>query len=190
MPIIALRLSGLLLVIGAALLGAAIVMLSFKPVINQLFSPGISTLLLISAILLLVSLPGIYARQASSAGWAGLAGYALLQAGIVLIVVIAATPLLYPSIQEGAGNHPVTLVLGIAFTLGLLLTGIAIIQAGVYPRWSGILLLAAMAGFFFVFFVAEFLPPVAGQAGSAIFGLLLAFSLAWIGYYTLTAPAF
>jgi hypothetical protein len=33
----ALRLSGLLLIGGAALLGAAIVQLSFKPVINQIF---------------------------------------------------------------------------------------------------------------------------------------------------------
>jgi hypothetical protein len=41
--------------------------------------------------------------------------------------------------------------------------------------------LAAMAGFFFVFFVAEFLPPAAGQAGTAIFGMLLALGFAWIG---------
>jgi hypothetical protein len=72
-------------------------------------------------------------------------------------------------------------LLGIALTLGLLLTGIATIRAGIFPRGAGILLLAAMAGFFFDFFVAEFLPPMAGQIGSAIFGSLLAFALAWIG---------
>jgi hypothetical protein len=65
--------------------------------------------------------------------------------------------------------------------LGLLLTGIATIQADVFPRWAGILLLAATAGFFFVFFVAEFLPPAAGQIGSAFFGILLALALVWIG---------
>lgn len=43
---IALRLSGLLLMGGAALLGVTIVMLSFNPVINQVFSPRISLLLL------------------------------------------------------------------------------------------------------------------------------------------------
>jgi hypothetical protein len=75
----------------------------------------------------------------------------------------------------------VVFLLGIALTLGLLLTGIATIRAGIFPRGAGILLLAAMAGFFFVFFVAEFLPPMAGQLGSAIFGALLAFSLIWIG---------
>lgn len=186
----ALRFSGLLLTGGAALLGLGIIRLSFNPVINQVFSPRISLLLLLSAILLLLSLPGMYANQASSAGWLGLAGYALLQAGLVLIVVIAAPPLLYPSLREASGETVTVFALGIALTLGLLLTGIATIQAGVYPRWSGGLLLAATAGFFFVFFVAEFLPPIAGQAGSATFGLLLALALAWIGYSTLTSPAF
>ena len=177
----ALRLSGLLLIGGAALLGAAIVILSFKPVINQIFSPGISVLLLLSSILLLLSLPGMYAKQAGVAGWLGLVGYALLQAGIVLLIIIAAPPILYPSIREGSGENLVLFVLGIALTFGLLLTGIATIQAGVYSQWSGILLLAATAGFFFVFFVAEFLPAQAGQIGSAFFGILLALALAWIG---------
>jgi hypothetical protein len=186
----ALRLSGLLQIGGVALLGAAIVMLSLRPVINQVFSPRINLLLLLSSIFLLLSLPGMYVRQAGSAGWLGLAGYALLQAGIVMIVIIAATPLLYPSISEPIGENLILFVLGIALTLGLLLTGIATLRAGVYPRWSGMLLLAATAGFFFVFFIAEFLPPIAGQVGSATFGLLLALALAWIGYSTLTSPAF
>ena len=40
-----------------------------------------------------------------------------------------------------------------------------------------------MAGFFFNFFIAEFLPPLAGQVGTALFGILLALSLTWIGAY-------
>jgi len=169
-------------------LGAAIVILSFKPVINQVISPRISLLLLLSSILLLLSLPGMYARQADAAGWLGLAGYALLQAGIVLLIIIAAPSILFPSISEATGENMVIFVLGIALTLGLLLTGIATIQAGVYPRWSGILLLAATAGFFFAFFVAEFLPARAGQIGSAFFGILLALALAWIGLYVGLPP--
>jgi hypothetical protein len=167
----------------------AIVILSFNPVINQVFSPRINLLLLLSSMLLLLSLPGMYAKQAGSAGWLGLVGHGLLQAGVVLIIIVAAPPLLFPSINEGPGENLVTFVLGIALTLGLLLTGIATIQAGVYPRWSGILLLAATAGFFFSFFIAEFLPPIAGQVGSATFGLLLALALAWIGYSIVTDPA-
>ena len=178
---IAFRWSGIALIVGAALLGAAIVIVSLKPVMNQVFSPGIGLLFLIASIFLLLSLPGMYTRQANSAGWLGLAGYILLQAGILLLVLLAATPILYPALKTASGENLVVFVLGIALTLGLLLTGIATIQAHVFPRVAGILLLAATLGFFFDFFVAEFLPPLAGQLGSAIFGALLALSLAWIG---------
>jgi hypothetical protein len=178
---IAFRWSGILLVAGAALLGVAIVIVSLKPEMSQFFSPGIGLLFLIASIFLLLSLPAMYARQADAAGWLGLAGYVLLQAGILLLVLLAATPILYPALKTASGENMVVFLLGIAFTLGLLLTGIATIRAGIFPRWAGILLLAATAGFFFDFFVAEVLPPIAGQLGSAIFGALLALALAWIG---------
>jgi hypothetical protein len=178
---IAVRWSGWSLIAGAALLGTAIVMTSFKPMVNQPLSRGISLLLLLSSILLLLSLPAMYATQAASAGMLGLVGHALLQTGILLLVVLASTPLLFPSFNSAPGENPVVFLLGIALTLGLLLTGIATTQAGVFSQWAGILLLAATAGFFFVFFVAEFLSPRAGQIGSACFGSLLALALAWIG---------
>lgn len=181
MSAFAFRWGGAALAVGAILLGAAVITLSFAPVVNTPLSPGVSLALLLSASLLLASLPALYARQASAAGWLGLAGYALLQTGILLLVVLAATPLLYPSLTLTSGENPVVFLLGIALTLGLLLTGLATMRAGVFPRWAGILLLAAMAGFFFVFFVAEFLPPVTGQLGSAFFGLLIALALAWNG---------
>ena len=175
----AVRWSGLLLIVGAVLLGAAIVGVSLSPVANQAFSPLVSYLFLLAAILLLLSLPGMYARQAKDAGWLGLAGYALLQAGTVLFVMLATPTLWYPSIK---GPYPESLsgfLLGIALTLGLLLTGIATLRAGVFPRWASILLLGATALFFFGFFIAELLPPVAGLG--ALLGILLAFALAWIG---------
>lgn len=177
----AVRWSGLLLFAGAVLLGAAIVRLSFSPVMNQPYTPGISLFFFLSSILLLLSLPGMYAKQANAAGWLGLSGHALLQAGMILIAVLGSVPLLYPSLKEAPGESAAAFLLGIALTLGLLVTGIATVRAGVFPRWSGILMLAAMAGFFFDFFVAEFLPPLAGQVGTALFGTVLALSLAWIG---------
>lgn len=61
---IALRWSGGLLVLGAALLGAAIVIVSLKPVVNQVFTPGVSLLFLISSMLILL---------ASSLIWIGFA---------------------------------------------------------------------------------------------------------------------
>lgn len=129
--------------------------------------------------LLLVSLPAIYARQAEASGWLGLGGYVFLQAGTILLVVVAATAILHPT--SGLVEHPLFFLLGIALVVGLLLTAMATLPAGVLPQGAGMLLLAATAGFFFVFFVAEYLPAIAGQVGNAIFGLVLALALAWIG---------
>jgi hypothetical protein len=172
---------GLALVGGSLALGAAIVLISRRPVIGASISPDVAALLLCSAALLLLALPAMYAVQAEAVGGLGLMACALLMVGLLLLVVIAATPLLHPSLDAPSGEHPIVFALGIALTLGLLLTGIATFQAEVFPRPAAILLLAATAGFFFVFFVAEFLPPAAGQIGSAAFGILLALGFAWIG---------
>jgi hypothetical protein len=65
--------------------------------------------------------------------------------------------------------------------LGLLRSSIAIIRAAIFPRWSGILPLVAALGFFFDFFVADFLPAIAGQVGAGFLGLAISVALAWIG---------
>lgn len=70
-------------------------------------------------------------------------------------------------------------LLALAFSLGLLLTAIATIRAGVFPRWSGILLLIGTGGFIFGFFIAELLPNVAGVLGITLLGI--PFGFAWIG---------
>jgi hypothetical protein len=44
-------------------------------------------------------------------------------------------------------------------------TGISTFQAEVLPRQAALLILAATAGFFFVFFVAEFHPAPSGRSG-------------------------
>src|SRR5579859_7417780 len=95
----ALRLSGIVQILGAALLGVSIVLISFNPVVNQAFSPRVSLLFLLSSLLLLLSLPAMYARQAQAAGWLGLLGYALLQSGVLLLVLVAAPALLFPSLK-------------------------------------------------------------------------------------------
>jgi len=120
-------------------------------------------------------------RQSEAAGWLGLVGHVGLSVGMVLVIVYAATPLFNPEIK-GLGESVAAFLLGIGLLLGLVLTAIATLRADVYPRWAAILLLAAGAGFLFDFFVAEFLPPLAGQLGSALFGIVFAFALAWIGF--------
>ncbi len=173
--------SGPVLVGGAVAFGLAIMLISARPVIGATISPDVAALMLLSAALLLLSLPAMYGVQADASGMLGLAGHVLLTTGLLLLVVVAAAPLLHPSTDAPIGEHPLVFVLGIALTLGLLVTGIATFQADVFPRPAAVLLLGAMAGFFFVFFVAEFLPAAAGQVGTAIFGVLLALGFAWIG---------
>jgi hypothetical protein len=173
--------SGLALVGGALLLGLTVVLIASRPVVGATISPAVASLLLASAGLLILSLPAVYAVQADASGVLGLVAHALLSVGLLLLVLVTATPLLQPSANGPIGEHPLVFGLGIALTLGLLLTGIATYQADVFPRPAALLVLGAMAGFFFVFFVAEFLPPAAGQAGTAIFGVLLALGFAWMG---------
>jgi hypothetical protein len=173
--------AGLVLVVGAVAFGLTIVVISRQPVIGMSMGQAVAPLAFGSATLLLLSLPAVYAVQAEPAGAIGLLGHALLSIGLLLLVVVASTPILHPMINAPNGEHPLLFALGIALTVGLLLTGIVTFQAGVFPRPAAALLLAATAGFFFVFFVAEFLPPLAGQLGSALFGALLAVGFAWIG---------
>jgi hypothetical protein len=173
--------AGPALIIGALAFGLTVLLISRQPVIGMAMGQAVAPLALCSAALLLLSLPAVYAVQAERAGAIGLVGHALLSIGLLLVVVVASTPILHPTINVPSGEHPLLFALGIALTVGLLLTGIATFQAGVFPRPAAALVLAATAGFFFVFFVAEFLPPVAGQLGSALFGVLLAIGFAWMG---------
>jgi hypothetical protein len=178
---VAIHMAGIALITGSLAFGLAILLISARPVVGQVIGPGVAAILLASAALLLLSLPAMYVVQAEETGVLGLAAHALLAVGLLLLVVVSATPLLYPSHGVPTVEHPLVLGLGIALSLGLLLTAIVTFQAGVFPRPAAVLLLGAMAGFFFVFFVAEFLPPATGQWGSAVFGVLLASGFTWIG---------
>ncbi len=170
-----------MLIVGALAFGLTLVLIARQPVIGMSMTRDMAALALTSTALLLLSLPAVYVSQADAAGLMGLVGHALLSTGLLLVVVVAATPILHPSLVIPSGEHPLLFVLGIALVLGLILTSITTLQAGVFPRPAAILLLGATAGFFFVFFVAEFLPPAAGQIGTAIFGILLGIGFAWLG---------
>jgi hypothetical protein len=175
---IAIRWSGLLLIVGAALLVAALVMASFMPEITQQLPPLANALMFPASILLLLSLPAMYARQADAVGWLGLIGHVLLQIGILLFVLVSGPPLLYSSFDRPFENSLTAFLLGNALSLGLLITAIATLRAGVFPRWAGILLLIGTAGFFFSFFIAEWLPRIAGQVVGVITDIPLGLALA------------
>jgi hypothetical protein len=177
----AIALGGAALAGGAVVAGYALLRVATRPVVGQVISSDVAFALLLATALLLLGLPALYAVQATATGMPGVAGHALLTVGLLLLVLVAANPLLHPESAVNTVEHPVLFGLGIALALGFLLVGVTTLQAGILPSAAALLLLGAMAGFVFVFFIAEFLPPIAGQAGTAILGLLLATSLAWLG---------
>lgn len=177
----AIRWSGPSLILGSLGVGASIVLLSMRPAVNQAPEPGLAALLLASSTLLLLSLPAMYVVQADRAGSMGLVAHVLLSMGVLLLVVVGALPLADRGFSGPYGENAVFFVFGVALTAGLLLTGVSILRARVLPRGAGVLVLAATVGFFFAFFVAETLPPVFVELGSALFAAWLALGFAWVG---------
>jgi hypothetical protein len=157
------RWSGVLLLAGALLLGASLIMASFGPATAHL-SPATSVLMLVASVLVMLALPTMYIRQANSAGALGLVGHILLEVGMTFLVVYVAAPLLFPTLKEPPGESPLAFFLGIALVLSILFTSIASLRAGIFPRWSGILLLGAAMGFFFDYFLIR-IPAALRRSG-------------------------
>jgi hypothetical protein len=97
---IALRWSGVALVAAALVLGAAIG-LAYLRLPGRFPTPLGSLLLLVGSMLLMLALPGMYARQSEAAGWLGLVGHVGLSVGNVLLIGFAAAPPLQ-SVAHGA----------------------------------------------------------------------------------------
>jgi hypothetical protein len=110
---------------------------------------------------------------------AGLAGHALLETGMLLFVVALSPQLRFPSYNPPGGDNAMDFFLAVALAMGLLLTAIATIRAGVFPRWASILLLVGTGGFFFGFFIGELLPGMAGAVDITLLGIPIAFG--WVG---------
>ena len=176
-----LRWTGAALTLGAVAFGAGLTALSFAPPGGGQPTATVAGLLLAAAILLILGLPGMFAKQAEAVRAPGLIAHALLTAGLFLLVLYSAPPILYPSLSQPPPENLLLFVLGLALTAGLLLTGFVTLRARVFPRPAGVLILGATAGFFFEFFIAEFLPAAISGAGAAGLGLLLASGFGWIG---------
>jgi hypothetical protein len=149
----------------------------------SLATPWVATLFLSGALLTMLALPGMYARQANKVGWVGLAGHALLAIGWTLIVYSAANTLLNPHATHIPDTAAASL-LALAFLSGLVLTTIATLRARVYPRWAGVLLLAGCIVFPFALF-GDVLPTVGSVSLGALcgiaFGVLFAGAFVWLG---------
>lgn len=143
----------------------------------------------IGPLLLLLGLPSIAARQASRVGWLGFIGVILTFIGGFLLTSLSVVELLvHPWLAQVApkllagGEPPAFFVFFLAagglFALGGILLGIAIMRAGILPRFAGLLLLiGAVLNLVYV--------PLNGILGAIVASVafvLFAVGLGWIGY--------
>lgn len=156
----------------------------------------IISLKLLMCFLFLIGLAGLYARQAEEAGWLGLIGFVLfsaswaLQSGFVFAELFVLPPLAtaapqfidsYLGVVNGSPGEmdigalvPAYTVVGILYLLGGLVFGIAMVRAGVLPRWPAILLAATAVLTPF----AALLPHAQQRFAAVPMGI----ALAWLGY--------
>jgi hypothetical protein len=144
----------------------------------------------VSAILMLFSLVGLYARQADKTGWLGLVGFLLALMGTAFVgtiffisstippLVAAGSPAIFEQVMTPPAFAVPVLVVG--FILGYILFGVATMRAGIFPRWSGLLLIIGVS----LFMISE-MPPfdralshLIVTIGDVLFGI----GLAWMGY--------
>jgi hypothetical protein len=147
------------------------------------------------AILFVVGIAGIYAKQVEEVGWLGLAGFIVLSLGLLLtaafqFVEAAVEPVLASSARgfvEGVlglvEGHPSAVDLGALPTLwsvssalflaGTVLFGIATLRAGIVPRLASVL-------FAFGVFLAG--PAVALIGSPRLAAVPIGLGLAWMGF--------
>jgi hypothetical protein len=183
------RASGLALLVGAALviigLPLSFVFTPDSPL--ALFMIGVWTG---GVVLVQLGLPSIAIRQASRADWLGFVGFVLLFSGGFLLTSffavvdltifpwldVEAPQLSFQFFAANAAAHGYLAVASALFGVGGVLLGIATLQARVFPRWAGVLLIVGVVS------LGGFVNPF--LTASAVFGLL---GLGGIGYALVTA---
>ena len=142
-----------------------------------------------SAILLLFSLVGLYARQTEKSGWLGFVGFILALIGTAMVgsiffissTVIPLVAVGSPDFFEQASTPPAFIpVIIVGFVLGYILFGIATMRAGIFSRWSGLMLIIG-SSFFLISEMPLFdrtLSHLIVTVGDVIFGI----GFVWMGY--------
>jgi hypothetical protein len=154
-----------------------------------------SGLRLLSIVLLVWGLIGIYGRQSRALGTFGLWAFLVAFLGTALTVGnVWAEVFVWPTLTEvdpNALSGTITgaspyLVAGLnvsfpLFGIGLILFGAATFWARVYPRWASALLVASIP-------VTIFLDPTPGSFQESIGQILLGIAVAALGWYALRTP--
>ena len=143
-----------------------------------------SILKLVAAVLLLLGLFGLHARQAEAAGPLGTAGFLAAFSGTALVVgsfwataffapaMAASDPAAFDALQGPPGRLADAFVVTIAtFVLGWMLFGVAAWRTRVYPRAAALLLILGAPLAFGTLLVVGF--PT---------GVFFSAAVAWLGY--------
>jgi len=194
------RLSGAALVLGGALGAAGQLLHPADPEGPAMLaayaqaSQPIHLMLFFAVMLVLLGLPGVYARQSEQTGLLGLVGFLLLFFGVPLVDLIHSVVdfAILPAVVEQAPDQAMSVVLA-AFEdpswailqmlgfpllgLGVIVFGIATIRARVFPRWSGWVLVAVPI----VGIISRFL-PIPPDVGTSPDGVLFYVALVGLGY--------
>lgn len=149
-----------------------------------------------AAILMIVSLGGLHARQAKESGRLGYFGFVLALVGTSVVsgifsLVSTAIPIIAneaPALFDRAMAPPpwvlLTVILG--FVLGYVLFGVATMRAGVFPRSAGALLVIGSV----LFLISE--APLFGSGTSHVLetigDILFGSGFAWMGYAIWSVP--
>lgn len=172
------RLSGVSLFIGGVLATLGVIPMFFISDDSAgTLSATVALMRVFGEMLIVVGLPGMYAKQAARAGFLGLAGFLLtlfyiLMQGVVGDSINAfVAPFLAsaaPSLLKGPlplGWEIFLLVAGVFGLVGGILLGIATLRAAILSRWASIVLVAGAV----LTLLGNFAPPVIGTLGIVLF---------------------
>jgi hypothetical protein len=154
-----------------------------------------SGLRLLSIVLLVWGLLGIYGRQSTTAGTFGLWAFVVAFLGTALTVGnVWAEVFVWPTLTELAPNTISGTIMGVSpylvaglnlsfplFGIGLILFGASAFWAGAYPRWASALLIVSIP-------VTIFLDPTPGSFQESIGQIMLGTAVAALGWYALRTP--
>jgi hypothetical protein len=154
-----------------------------------------SGLRLLSIVLLVWGLIGIYGRQSRALGTFGLWAFLVAFLGTALTVGnVWAEVFVWPTLTEVAPNTMSGTITGASpylvaglnvsfplFGIGLILFGAATFWAGAYLRWASALLIFSIP-------VTIFLDPTPGSFQESIGQILLGTAVAALGWYALRTP--
>src|SRR5215218_1767048 len=156
---------------------------------SNLLSSGLR---LLSTILLVWALLGIYGRQSRAAGTLGLWAFIVAFLGTALtagnnwaeVFVWPTLAQVAPNMMSGQATEASSyLASGIGLSapllgIGTILFGVATFMAGVYPRWASVLLIVSIP-------VTIFLPDTSGTFLESIGQILFGIAVAALGFYAL-----